>query len=688
MTIRWSAAVATALITGLLGVGTAGCGDDETSSGPTASTGTGGRGGEGQGGAGGEGGAGGDHGGQGGAGGGQGGAGGGQGGAGGGAAVCGNGMLEGGVEDCDDSNTNANDGCSPTCSLEAGYQCSGSPSVCGPFCGDSMVVGAEPCDGPELGGKTCMSEGFTGGSLGCQANCVLDTSGCAQGEVCNTGVDEDLDGLVDCADSDCAAHPTCSSADEVLCGNLKDDDLDGLTDCEDSTSCKALAVCQPGVGATGSPCLAPSDCAANNMEPACITEQDYGFPGGYCSEFCDPATNDCAMGAFCLPVNLPSGAGLCVDNCVTDADCRIGYTCQNFGFGSPFCWRGQEDCANGADDDGDFDVDCMDQDCANAPPCLPPEVCNNGFDDNGDGYIDCEDTSCGLEPTCPFSMICAGAIPLTDGVPYSDDTTTGTSTFASYCTGSNGSLEKVFSFTPGMAGQTGVLTVVLSSATDQGIYVRTACEDAFTDLGCVDSTFGGTDEVLNVSVNGGEPVWIFIDGYLDPAAAGPFTVTATFSIPVCGNGVVEVGEECDPPDGVTCDANCQAVLGPETVCSGLFDDDDDGLTDCEDPTDCKALPDCVPGNTPVGNPCLAPSDCRANNTDPVCIDEAQFGWSQGYCAEFCDLSTNDCPAGAVCAPVINVPSGAGLCMDSCVNNADCRPGYTCVDNGADDFCFF
>ena len=29
--------------------------------------------------------------------------------------------------------------------------------------------------------------------------------------------------------------------------------------------------------------------------------------------------------------------------------------------------------------------------------------------------------------------------------------------------------------------------------------------------------------------------------------------------PVCGNGVVEPGEQCDPPDGVSCDAECQTI---------------------------------------------------------------------------------------------------------------------------------
>ena len=47
----------------------------------------------------------------------------------GGTATCGNGILEPG-EGCDDNNTAATDGCGATCAVEAGYTCTGSPSVC------------------------------------------------------------------------------------------------------------------------------------------------------------------------------------------------------------------------------------------------------------------------------------------------------------------------------------------------------------------------------------------------------------------------------------------------------------------------------------------------------------------------------------------------------------------------------
>ena len=52
-----------------------------------------------------------------------------------------------------------------------------------------------------------------------------------------------------------------------------------------------------------------------------------------------------------------------------------------------------EDCDNGADDDGDGDVDCEDSDC---PAC--PEICGNGIDDDRDGKADCRDLDC---PACP-----------------------------------------------------------------------------------------------------------------------------------------------------------------------------------------------------------------------------------------------------------------------------------------------
>ena len=62
---------------------------------------------------------------------------------------------------------------------------------------------------------------------------------------CGDGIDDDLDGATDCADSDCAAAPECNP--EPDCGNGVDDDLDGATDCADSDCADCGAGVQPRV---------------------------------------------------------------------------------------------------------------------------------------------------------------------------------------------------------------------------------------------------------------------------------------------------------------------------------------------------------------------------------------------------------------------------------------------------------
>lgn len=48
-----------------------------------------------------------------------------------------------------------------------------------PSCGDDLREGAEVCDGADLAGQDCATQGFSGGSLGCNAACDgFDTAGC------------------------------------------------------------------------------------------------------------------------------------------------------------------------------------------------------------------------------------------------------------------------------------------------------------------------------------------------------------------------------------------------------------------------------------------------------------------------------------------------------------------------------
>ena len=111
-------------------------------------------------------------------------------------AVCGDGVLVS-PEFCDDANTDAGDGCSPTCKYEAGWKCEGSPSTCShTVCGDGTTEGAETCeDGnamPFDGCSTlCQNEPKCTVGSGCTSSCG---DGVVVNEDCDDGNNIDGDG--------------------------------------------------------------------------------------------------------------------------------------------------------------------------------------------------------------------------------------------------------------------------------------------------------------------------------------------------------------------------------------------------------------------------------------------------------------------------------------------------------------
>ncbi|HUE29308.1 MAG TPA: hypothetical protein VMR79_00430, partial [Verrucomicrobiae bacterium] len=95
--------------------------------------------------------------------------------------ACGNGQIDP-LEDCDGRGTCTGPGavCVPP----------GSPGecTCAMTCG--TVAGIQPgedCDGADLGGATCVSLGFGGGTLACSPDCAFDTSQCGP-ERCGDGL--------------------------------------------------------------------------------------------------------------------------------------------------------------------------------------------------------------------------------------------------------------------------------------------------------------------------------------------------------------------------------------------------------------------------------------------------------------------------------------------------------------------
>lgn len=125
-------------------------------------------------------------------------------------------------------------------------------------CGDGLIHGAEACDGDAFGGATCESLGFGPGTLSCAADCTtIDTSMCEPAPVCGDGVKnamENCDGVdlggetcvtqgFDMGALACSAQCQFNTAGCSDVCKLKNEPCNGPTDC-----------CNTGCGKGGSMC--------------------------------------------------------------------------------------------------------------------------------------------------------------------------------------------------------------------------------------------------------------------------------------------------------------------------------------------------------------------------------------------------------------------------------------------------
>jgi hypothetical protein len=129
----------------------------------------------------------------------------------------------------------------------------------------------------------------------------------------------------------------------------------------------------------------------------------------------------------------------------------------------------------------------------------------------------------------------------------------------------------------------------------------------------------------------------------------------------CGNCIVEAGEDCDPPDGETCDENCMTIEGmcgdgvinqPSEECDGA--DLGDCQMGCE--SNCTCSPYCGDGNIDAGE------ECDGEN-----VGECQMGCeSNCTCTPYCGDGNID--AGEECDG-----ANVGDCQMGCESDCTCTP---------------
>jgi hypothetical protein len=182
------------------------------------------------------------------------------------------------------------------------------------YCSEFCNLAADDCPGDSL----CFDYG-----IGDEGVCL---DGCSTVAECRPGYA--------CLDLGLGTN-VCYIPPETSCTDYDDNDFDHLTDCQDD-DCKATAACAVGAGAYNTPCLSHNQCAsANGDDPICFDLNTYGFPNGYCSEFCSLPGNACGPDAVCNPwFYFEGGPGQCFKKCTGPADCAAGLACVNYGFGN------------------------------------------------------------------------------------------------------------------------------------------------------------------------------------------------------------------------------------------------------------------------------------------------------------------------------------------------------------------
>jgi hypothetical protein len=345
--------------------------------------------------------------------------------------MCGNGKVEG-DEDCDGTDLGGADcesegfasgrlACDDGCVFDTSGCMNNKP-----VCGDDMIEAPEDCDGTDLGGEDCESQGFLGGRLACANDCTLDTTGCSDRICGNDMIEgaEECDGM-NLGGEDCGSQGFDGGT--LACANDCAFDLTGCTNITCGNGVTEAGETCDGADLEGETCLSQgfggggvlacqADCLAFNttgcMNVPCT--HDICVQGELLVSGCDPCvTQICALDPFCCDTQWDL-------QCVTEVNTICGLPA------CAVCGNGVVDAGETCDGAALAGEDCITQGfdggtLACAANCLAYDTatCSNFTGDCCAAHpeVGCDDAACtaaicGPDPFCcnsNWDAACANA---------------------------------------------------------------------------------------------------------------------------------------------------------------------------------------------------------------------------------------------------------------------------------------
>ncbi|MCP3135890.1 hypothetical protein [Pyxidicoccus xibeiensis] len=514
------------------------------------------------------------------------------------------------------------------------------------LCGVLLLTGAAGCkvEFPNDVPYTCATDADCGGdgylctalpNDGPKYCCLPDPA-----ELCN-GVDDDCDGAIDELEAACYGGPPGT---------------------QDVGTCRAgRSVCDRTGNISCAGAVIPIEEECNTLDDDCDGRVDEDFdlqtdPGhcGQCGRACTFLQN-CTNGECVRRGELDCGNGA-DDEGDGATDCADRQDCDNQACGSGcVCRNGarvETNCGGGGDEDGDGLIDCADRDNCDNQACGEGCVCNAGTrvetacrtgsgDEDGDGDLNCADSNC-LDKECGDGLLCRS-----------------------------------------------------STSCEEGDCGNGVDDDGDTQVDCADTlSCGGKICGEGCTCTGGRRVETNCsDGVNNDDDALIDCADPDCNLKACSPG---------QPDSA---ARCEASVCAEENCRDTLDNDNAEGADCADRTDCDYAPVSTPSGQGTVSACIGGAvqevncsnnldddgdgaiDCRAGSAEPNCVSgECGRGCRLANCVRSetnCgDNTDNDGNNGVDCADRTDCDNQA--CGNGCICDAGTKKETICNDRVDND----